>query len=178
MRGRSITHGTTRGAWSGCKCTPCRAALNDYNKARVADRKQGGWRGGISADKVRAHLMQFDNLQCLADVLGVGRCYLWRIREGQQKQVRPGTEKRILAVDPKMVYQQRLLCMRDTVRVPKRPTMARVRRLQREGFTYTQIARKANVAPRIFTNKNRNVTARTEMRVEQLYNRIMAEAAA
>lgn len=173
-----ITHAIPRGFWNGCRCLPCRAAINEYNKGRIKARREGR-QGYVLAERTMKHLLKFDNLYAVRDVLGYRQStYLRFIAIGKQKRVRLETEAKILAIDPATIKQQRLAFMSDGVRVPYGPTKRRLRLLRNEGFTLKRIARETKVSLAVFVPRKQNVTARTEMRVEQFYNRVMKEAAA
>ena len=58
--------------------------------------------------------------------------------------------------------------------MPSGKTRQMVLRLNREGFTHEEIAKRAGVYRGAFIPGKASVYARTEMRVEKFYNKIMA----
>jgi hypothetical protein len=166
-------HGHQRTFWRGCRCVACRAAFSKY---QMETRRSRAARGPafVSAAPSRRHLRRFANLHAVADVLGCDASWLWRIRAGHQKTVRPESERRILSANYDLVVKRRPMVMSDGVRVPAVKVKKLVRKLQDEGFTLKQIASGAGIAKAILIPRKRNVFASTEMKIEKFYRKVMA----
>lgn len=116
--------------------------------------------------------------KAIAEITGLDERTLGRIRNGQTRFVRRGTQELIFSV-PFDAHS-------DGALVDARPTLQLVKRLTRPdiGFTKAEIACRINPSLR---KKNRmatlrlgrrgggkKITARTAMKIEQLFNQVMA----
>jgi hypothetical protein len=94
---------------------------------------------------------------------------LFKIRSGQARFIRASTERRILAV-PANAHSDRAL-------ISNARTWRRIECLLREGFTKTELARRLGSKakhPALQIGQNGEIEARTAMKVERLYNILMA----
>lgn len=164
-------HGTRARYQQGCHCFHCRRACADYQRKRVAKHKAGEPSNNIvSAERARKHLRQLRKchvgLGTITEITGIAKTTLCFIRSGRKAHLREANERLILSV----TKDARI----DTTRVSSAKTRRMVVRLNREGFTHEQIAKRTGVAPGAFAPARRFLYARTEMRVEKFYNKIMA----
>ena len=106
---------------------------------------------------------------------GLDHKTLREIKSGATKYVRRSTHALIFSV-PFNAHCDKAL-------IPARKTWQMVTALKEEGFTQSELARRLGNKPSRRSHQTLNigkdrVTAKTQMKVEQLYNRVMAEAVA
>lgn len=158
-------HGSRIRYMAGCRCLPCRAANSSYETGRALRRRQGLWNGLVSALQSRRHILMLSRAgvgyKTVGLVAGISKTVMFKIRAGQQRQVRALTEKRILAVSREAA--------RGSSLVPAGETWRKIRWLLDEGFTKGGIALRLG-AKRPALQLNRNVvTATNAKKVEALY---------
>lgn len=169
-------HGNrTRYIHRGCRCGPCREANRVYSVER---RRQFPHPNAlVSAKAVKRHLRLLGRrgvgLRAVRDVTGLNLTRLLELRSGNAGRVTRRTERLILNVTSEAYA--------DAARIPGKRTICLIKRMKRQGFNYRQLALKLDLWPetlqRIVKRKG-NVLAKTQMKVERFYNRLMAEAAA
>ena len=162
-------HGNRLRYLAGCRCLPCRCANARYEQQRLAARRRGEWNGLVPAGLVRVHLRKLSaagvGYKSAADAASVARSVVAKIVQGQRRQIRAQTAKRLLAVTP--------AARADHSTVPAGRTWRRINRLLDEGFSKARIARELGMrTPALQINKMR-VLARTELAVEKLWRRYM-----
>lgn len=163
-------HGTRLKYLGGCRCLSCRAANARYEGERHTARRNGDWDGLIPAGRARQHLLALSRVgvgrRTVADIAGVPQSVLHRIRSGRRRRIRARTERRIFLVTRDAMHDARL--------VPAERAWRLIARLLDEGFTRTEIARRFGYRSHGLAWNRRCVRARTAMRVEKLYRRMMA----
>jgi hypothetical protein len=131
-------------------------------------RQRLAYSGLVSAERARAHLLELSaagvGRRAVAAASDVGATILAGIRIGRVKQIRAGTERRILAVDTSARADASLVDSRDTWKA--------VRQLRRWGWTLGRISQEAlgNEMPALQLVGDK-VLARTELAVKQLLER-------
>lgn len=123
----------------------------------------------VSAQLARDHIFHLGSyglgIDSIAAASDVGTDTIWRIRNGQQR-ILARTEQRILAVTPEAVS--------DGVRVDATVTKNLIRELLEEGYSPTMLSREmGGSSGHLPWLKRKRVWARTEMRAEKLYRRLM-----
>lgn len=87
---------------AGCRCAACRRANTDYERGRAAARARGERNGLVSAERARAHLAALSaagvGRRTVADAAMVAESIVGKVIDGQRRQIRAQTERRILAV--------------------------------------------------------------------------------
>lgn len=156
---------------AGCRCFQCTAAMCRYHTEREEAKRRGEWNGFVSAAKARRHIQKLSRKhvghRTIAEVAGVPRSTVQRIANGKKLNIRKATETRILSVTAD--------ARADASRIPAAPTWKLINRLLREGFTKAELARRLGCkAPALQIRKDL-VQARTALKVERLFKRIMAE---
>lgn len=164
-------HGTRSRYQQGCRCFHCRRVCAEYQKNRIARHKAGEPSNHIvSATRAREHILTLGKsgvgLGTISEISGVNKSTLSLIRLGRKAQIREANERLILSV----TKEARI----DATRVSSKKTRRMVVKLNQEGFTHAEIAKRAGVSRSVFLPRKRSVYARTEMRVERFYNKIMA----
>ncbi len=95
-------HGLRIKYMGGCRCLPCRAANSNYEKEKRRKRERGEGNGLVSAHKAQNHIADLlklnIGLRTIRDFSGVGRSILQKIRNGERKQIRAKTERRVLMI--------------------------------------------------------------------------------
>lgn len=155
-----------------CRCAECRKANTLYERQRAKARIFGRWNGLVSADVAKARL---EFLSCwgvgrrsVAAVTGLSQSGLALIRSGRKQWIRADTERRILAVDARAYGAGHLL--------PAGPTWKLLDQLVKEGYTKMRLAQLLGRASNKGLQFRRDrVTAKTAMRVQQLYWRLKGE---
>lgn len=163
-------HGTRLRYMGGCRCVPCRAANSRYETERSAARRAGEWNGIVLAAPAAAHIFHLGRqgvgYKSVADASGVARSVVAKIRSGERQHVRAATASRILAVTAD--------ARADASTVPAGPTWRRVRQLLEEGYTKARLARELGAQTPALQLGRRRVLAITAVRVERLYQRLVA----
>jgi hypothetical protein len=93
-----------RGRYAGgCRCEKCRKANTDYERYRIAARRDGDFNGLVDAKGARAHLIELSKhgigRRMVERLTGVASTVIWDVRKGRKLQIRARTEKLILGVD-------------------------------------------------------------------------------
>lgn len=165
---RLRAHGTRTRYQQSCRCLPCRVASARY----ASELKERHVRGEpfnrlVSAEATREHLLKLSangvGLQAISEITGIAKSTLSGIRTGRSKNLRSAKEEVILAI----TSEARV----DGTRVSSHHMMKMIRRLRRQGFTHQEIAKRSGVNRGAFIPGRKVVTARTEMRIEKLFNK-------
>ncbi len=163
-------HGTRARYVAGCKCVPCRAANSRYNTEREAAKKAGDYRGIVSADRARRHLLKLSKqgvgYKAVADACGSSHTIVGNVAWGYRKQIRASTERAILSVDAQ--------ALADGARVPAGPTWRIINTLVAEGYSKAQLARWLGHKVPALQMRRDWVIARTASKVERLARLIEA----
>lgn len=167
---REYAHGTREKYQQGCKCLPCRLASAEYARTLTARQKRGEQNPIVWAANARRHLRKLQRrgvgLIVLSEASGIQRRTLGKIRGGQSKQIRRSRETEILSLSELHVSDHSL--------VPAKPVWKLIDKLIAEGFTYKQIEERSGVAYPIMWARKPCVRARTKMRIQKFYDRVMA----
>jgi hypothetical protein len=158
---------------AGCRCSECRRANTDYEKARARARKAGEWNGLVSADQVRAHMAKLSKIgvgrRAVADVSGVSDSALVQIIAGRKTQLRALTARRILAVTKEAAADHALVCAKPSWRL--------LDELLSDGYTKAELALAlGNRSPALQLGRKR-VTVRNAFEVQRLHARLQFCAA-
>lgn len=126
----------------------------------------------MDATPAREHLKFLTSLgvgrRAVADTIGMNESALQKIRKGQTRRIQPVNLKKILDVGVEAAA--------DGARINPVPTRRMLRKLMKEGFTKRELARRLNRRGRLLRiASKKRVTARNAMKVQQLYDRVMAE---
>ncbi len=162
-------HGDRLRYMAGCRCLPCRCANARYEQQRLAARRRGEWNGLVPVGPARVHLRKLSaagvGYKSAADAASVARSVVAKIVQGQRRQIRAQTARRLLAITAD--------ARADHSTVPAAKTWRRIHQLLDEGFSKARIARELGMrTPALQINKMR-VLARTELAVEKLWRRYM-----
>jgi hypothetical protein len=157
MMSISKHHGVRLAYQAGCRCLPCCAANSTYRPTPLVD-----------AGPARAHLKALAagavGHARAAQLSGVAVSQLRQIRVGTTTRVRVTTAARILAIPVRPALG---------VRISAVEARRKVRQLQRERLTKTQIAHALGYqSPRVQLGRTA-VTLRTALKVKQLHRRMM-----
>lgn len=155
---------------TGCRCAPCRKANTDYAREREKLRADGDWNGLVAAAPARRHLRALSRrgvgYRQVADAACVSATVAFQIISGTKARVRARTAKRILEVT--------VAAAADHARVPAARTHDLVERLQREGFTKAELARRLGYKmPALQLTYSKTVLVRTQARIEKFYRQVM-----
>lgn len=160
-------HGTRIRYMAGCRCLPCRASNTNYETMRARRRRQGLWNGLVSARRARRHIhhLSFQGVgyKTVADVSGMSRSVVFKIRSGQRRQIRMLSEKRILEVDKRSI--------RGSTLIPAKATWQKINWLISEGFTRGRIARMLGAQTAALQLRRDFVAAKTAKKVEELWRK-------
>ena len=136
--GRQRDHGDRLRYMGGCRCDLCRAANSRYECERVRLRKAGDWNGIVPATKARAHLKKLSRQgvgrRAVQAATDIADSILLKIRNGERRQIRARTERKILAVNKAVAGDRSLVSAAATWRL--------INDLLAEGYTKTFIARR------------------------------------
>lgn len=161
-------HGDRLRYIAGCRCFQCRRANSDYERQRKAARLAGDWNGIVPADRARAHLMSLSRRgvgkRAVAAATDVCHTVVHDIRSGRKTQIRARTERKILAVTPRMVSDRALVKPGRTFRL--------IELLLEEGFTKAELARRLGYRNGALQFRRDRMTAKNVQRVESLYRRL------
>lgn len=103
-------------------------------------------------------------MESISRISGLGRLLLRGIRSGRTTKIRRRQELAILAVRPEP----------GGVIVPAGPTWEKLRELESEGFTKSQLARRLGLkCGRLYLSRKR-ITKTTKAKVDAFYETIMA----
>jgi hypothetical protein len=151
-------HAHLRKDSSGDVCAKCRRRLV--------------WNGLVPADPVRAHLRKLSRqgvgYKTVAAAADVSKTVLADVLFHGKSRLRAQAARRVLAIDREAIADHAL--------VPAHRTWRRLRRLLNEGFTQKELARRLGSTARVpaLQFKHDQVLAKTAVRVERFYQRIMA----
>lgn len=165
MNYESLEHGTRQRYFKGCRCGECRHANTTYQSIRGVF---GPYT--VSADRARDHMLKLHGIvgiTTFSQITGIHRVDINAIRSGKRKRISRERERLILNVDEQA-----------STLVPAAPVRRMVLRLCRNGFTQKEISRRFGLKYQFKIKRKKYVRATTAMRVEKLFNRIMAEEAA
>jgi len=169
--GAEKPHGTRLRYMSGCKCLLCRAANSRYECERAAARRAGQWNGLVSASVAKRHIRKLSRAgigrRSISASCDVGMTTIQEIKTGRKLQIRKATEAAILRVDKDAISGGSIIQAKRAWKL--------IDRLLREGFSKAELARRLGLnSPAIQFRKDR-ITARSAMRIERFYNRIISE---
>ena len=167
-------HGTRTRYQQGCRCFECRLVCAQYQRQRMARRKAGVETNDlVSAQSALDHMAMLSKagigLRTVSAVTDIHPWKLSEIRAGRVKHIRAIHSRKILAITEDMLP--------DGAHVPSDPVRQMITRLKREGFTYTELAKRIGVSRTVLVKRKPFVSARTRLKVQLFYERIMAEAA-
>jgi hypothetical protein len=138
-----------------------------YESERQKARRNGDWNGIVQVGQVRRHILMLGRRglgrRAIAAASDVREQTIQQIRSRKKLTVRARTARRILAITPEAIADRAL--------VPARRLWKYIRRLQKEGFTKTELARRLGKG-RLQFGKQR-VTARSDFDVALLYEQVM-----
>jgi hypothetical protein len=162
-------HGDRSTYLRGCRCFACREANRLY-----AIKQRTGATSLVRATRARHHLQnlarQGVGSQAAADAADVARFTIRRIRSGKSKKITRQSERRILALTKDAVADRGLIDRRSVDQM--------LLELIEAGFTPRQLALNFGYTNPVLQFNGQRVQARTKMKVEKFYNRVMAEVAA
>ncbi len=168
LKDTQFEHGTRSRYKKGCRCDECRAANNAYVRHRTMENVWGRTNKIIDAYPARRHLFELEGLgiglRTVSEVTGCSRSYLREVRNGTRERMREQTLARILEVDEG--------CVSDGNLVDANPTWRLIRDLLRQGWTRGKIARLLGNKTSNLQIGKRRITARTEMKVRRLHQRL------
>ena len=163
-------HGKSTGYRRGCRCEHCCAAntkkLADYRRRR----RSGHLNFMVSAELCREHLRDLAEkglgYRAISDASGIAWAQIRMIRSGKLKHIRERTERMLMRVDETAVA--------DYGKISSERTRKMVDEIRRMGYTLAAIGRMLGHTDAQFYHR-RKVTARTQMRVEKLYARLLRQ---
>ena len=179
-------HGT-RAAYvqDRCGCGPCTAANTEAERRRSTAIAYGTWSGLVDAAAARGHVQSLRgqglSLKRIAQLSGVGQGTLNALVYGEPargrrplSQVRPDTERRLLAV------RFQVSAVPPGHRVDATGTRRRLQALATLGWSVTSLAARSDLALRTLRRAltTTTVTANTARTVGRLYDQLRAEPAA
>lgn len=160
---RPIPHGTPRGYWRGCRCTPCRAAVSQYETARADDGRRL-----VDAAEVWAHVapaVAKIGVARVAAAAGTSRACVRRIRDGQTLRVRVSTVRRLLGALDATKADGDVVAAHDTKR--------RLAHLVAEGFSLDAISAVAGVSVGQLRAIGHRVRVRTARRLLKAHRQLI-----
>jgi hypothetical protein len=169
---REYPHGTREKYKQGCRCFKCRVVCAEYARELTARHRRGIRNPIVSAMRARRHLMKLKRrgigVMVLSEASGINKRTLEKIRSGQSKNIRLLREQEILSLSE--------LHVSDFSLIPADRVWRIVDKLKAEGFTYKQIEERSGVNYRIMWARKPCVRAKTKMRIEKFYDRVMRAA--
>lgn len=168
MRKGQKTHGTrTCYVYHACRCDECKLAARLY-----AQRKRPRLNPLVDAGSTRRHIKALGRagvgVRSVAEILGGSVNHVRQMKSGEIVRVTLRTQNSVLSI-PFDAHSDNGL-----VRATK--TISMIQRLRREGFTNKQLALSFEIDDRsiyLLVRRKRFVKARTAMKVEKFYNKIM-----
>jgi hypothetical protein len=128
----------------------------------------------VDAQRVRTHLHRLSaagiGYKAVADIAGVSKTNLMKIRGGGKTQLRKSTALRVLAVTKDAAG--------DATLVDAAPTWKLIGKLLRQGFTKGALALRLGRKRPALQLRRDKITAKTRQRVARLYREIMGEPSA
>ena len=95
-------HGIRARYATGCRCDSCRKANRDYERGRIAARRDGDWNGLTSSEPARKHLLMLEKAgvgrRTIERLTNIPRSILYGIKCGTKLNIRARTSKLILSV--------------------------------------------------------------------------------
>lgn len=165
-------HGTKASYQRGCRCLPCRLAPARYQREYVARKKRGEMLL-ISPDETRERLLQLRKQglgrRRVSELTGISERTLFMIIKGRCKTIHQNTARKVALVNRNAAAQG--------INVAAQPTIKRLNTLKREGFTSAELGRRFGLKRELQIAKSgKLVKKRTEQRIKDFYNVIMAGA--
>lgn len=164
-------HGLNRTYIAGCRCAPCREAHTRYEATRRMHIRDGHERL-VGATRARNHLRRLAQSgvgkRSASDAADVTYRSINLIRSGKQKRISRRLEAAILSLTEDAAANRSL--------VNRAPVDRVIQGLLIEGFTKARIAREMGYKTSKLQLFGR-VQARTKMKFQKFYNRVMAEEA-
>lgn len=161
-------HGERLRYMAGCRCSECRRANTDYERARAIARAAGDWNGIVSAQRAKEHMAQLSahnvGRRAVADATGVAETTLSEINAGRKTHIRARTERLILAVTQAAAADRALIAAG--------PTWKLLKRLLREGYTSAELARHMGYSNKALQFGRDFVTVRNAFEVERLHQQL------
>ena len=154
-----------------CRCPDCREAHRQY-AAMYSRRKAYGVNVFVDTAPVVEHLERLAaagiGWKRVADLAGVSRSSLWKVRNGRSKKMRPDTARAVLQVKPSLA---------DGARIPAGQYKAALTALQRRGWTKTDLGRwvHANPDAHALQLDRDNITVANAKRIVALVNLVEAD---
>lgn len=156
-------HGIRKTYLKGCRCEVCRKANTEY-----ARRQRHNDCSLVGATRARNHLKKLSTegvgAKSVSEACGVAICTIKKIRQGRQRRILKRTHERVMNVT------KGAAC--DTSKVDRKPLDRMLTTLKDEGFNGRQLARALGYKGALQFS-GRRVHAKSIMRVEKFYNRIM-----
>jgi hypothetical protein len=161
-------HGVRLRYMAGCRCTLCRAANTQYERARAAARKAGDWNGIVPAAKAREHLAFLSRngigRHTISDVAQVPDSVLYDVIYGRKTRIRARTERAILAVGVEAAA--------DGAYIDGFPTWKLINELLADGWAKAEISRQLGYATPKLQLGHEQVTVRNAFDVAKLHKRL------
>lgn len=161
-------HGVRLRYMAGCRCSACRCANTDYEKARAAARKAGDWNGVVDSGRARAHMAilsaQGVGRRTVGDVSGIADTVLSEIVAGRKACIRARTERAILAVTRDAAADHALTAADDTWR--------RLDELIADGYRKADLAHRLGYKNLSLQFNRQRVTVRNAYEVQRLYEQL------
>jgi hypothetical protein len=161
-------HGDRLKYLAGCRCSDCRRANTDHEKARAIASKNGDWNGIVSAEKARAHLAELSKAgvgrRVVGDVTGVADSVLTEVIAGRKTNIRARTERLILGVT--------VAAAADHALVPAADTWKLIDELLADGHSKAELARLLGYKMPALQLRRSQVTVRNAYDVKQLHERL------
>lgn len=161
-------HGLRIKYLGGCRCVPCRAANSRYQSARLKAIKNGKSNPIVAANKARKHIIKLSKFgigyKTVADIAGLSRSTVFKIRSGERKNLRKLNETAILAVDEN--------ALPDSALVSAKRTNKQINWLLKEGFKKGELAKRLGYQTANLQIRQDVITAKTALKVERLYNQL------
>lgn len=159
-------------ACPGLNGVPCGRHLRKDSKGGVCGvcRERLG-AGLVDAEPARKHLKKLSKqgvgYKSVADAAKVSQSSLFKVMTGKRKRVRQEYMQAVLSVDKEAIADKALVSAKKTWEL--------LDKLLEEGFSKAEIARRLGFTTPAIQIKKDFITAKTELRVQKLYNTIMAE---
>ena len=167
--GANKPHGTRIRYMGGCKCLLCRSANSRYSTNRAALKSRGLDNGLIPSDRAREHLLLLSEKgvgrRTVSTITGIPQSSLALIKNGDKKQIRRNTERRILFTTPEHIKGSSLINAASTWRM--------INYLLKEGFSKKLLAQRLGYRnPALQINKRR-IFVKTSVKIKFFYDRMM-----
>lgn len=161
--------GTRVRYYAGCRCSECRRANTEYEKARVKARKAGEWNGLVSSARALEHVRRLRasgiGYRTLADAAKIPPSQVAKLIYGQRQQIRAATERAILQVTE--------ACAADRAYIDATLTWRMLDELVGCGYSRARLASELLGRPvRALQLSRERVTVRNAEKVRQVWQRL------